>query len=155
PPVPFTQFIQQPKFNTVCVDGRLSIPDGGTMLIDGGMIEHERQWEDNAPVLSKVPYGNRLFKKTGTTKEVGRLLGLVTPRVIIASEECETPACVKACCGACATCQAGKRCCDCCGKGCCKGEGGVQVASAPPTKVADKADFQRQRFEGLKLQREA
>src|SRR5439155_25111753 len=34
-PLPFTQYLQQPSFTTHILDKRLSIPDGGTVLLAG------------------------------------------------------------------------------------------------------------------------
>ena len=114
PPVPFTQFIQQPKINKLNVDSKMCIPDGGTMLLDAGSLQREEKCELNTPVLSKVPYVNRLFKNVGYASETYHMLVMVTPHVIIASES----ACAK-----CANCKDGK-CCDNCPKCCeqaCKG----------------------------------
>jgi general secretion pathway protein D len=84
---PFTQFIQQPKFNTMCIEKTLSIPDGGTVLLGGLKREVEVRNEFGPPVLSRVPYVSRLFKNVGYTREGQLVYVLVTPRVIVAPEE--------------------------------------------------------------------
>jgi general secretion pathway protein D len=47
----------------------------------------EERTEYGPPVLSKIPYVNRLFKNTGYGRDVESLLILVTPRIIIQEEE--------------------------------------------------------------------
>jgi general secretion pathway protein D len=43
--------------------------------------------EFGPPILSKLPYVNRLFKNVGYGKETESLLIMVTPRIIINEEE--------------------------------------------------------------------
>jgi type II secretory pathway component GspD/PulD (secretin) len=89
-PVPFTQYVQQPSFDTHVVDTTLSIPEGHTALLGGWRRTHEFRTENDAtpPVLSKIPYVNRLYKNVGYGRESQNVLILVTPR-IVASEEQE------------------------------------------------------------------
>ncbi len=86
-PVTFTQFVQQPKLSTLAVERTLLIPDGGTVLLNGGKRVREARNEFGPPVLSKVPYVNRLFKNVGVGREVEHLLVMVTPRIIVPEEE--------------------------------------------------------------------
>ena len=39
------------------------------------------------PILSKLPYINRLFKNVGIGRETQSLMMMVTPRIIIQEEE--------------------------------------------------------------------
>jgi hypothetical protein len=123
-PVPFTQFIQQPNIETFAVDTKACIPDGGTMLIDVGQSTRTEKTVTDPPVLSKVPYINRLFKNVGLQTQNYRVLVLATPRIIInaETEKCGTPA--KKCCDDCATCKTGKPATS------------DEEASVPPQKVA-------------------
>ncbi|MBL8798595.1 MAG: hypothetical protein JNM56_32160 [Planctomycetia bacterium] len=86
-PVPFTQFIQQPTFTTVTIQTTVSVPDGGTVLLGGLKLMNEGRNEFGPPVLSKLPYINRLFKNVGYGRDTSSLLLMVTPRIIINSEE--------------------------------------------------------------------
>jgi type II secretory pathway component GspD/PulD (secretin) len=86
-PVLFTQFIQLPNFTTVTVSTTVAVPDGGTVLMGGLKRLSEARSEYGPPILSKVPYINRLFKNTGYGRETESLLILVTPRIIILEEE--------------------------------------------------------------------
>ena len=86
-PVPFTQFIQQPAFNTITVLTTVNVPDGGTVLMGGLKTLVEARNEFGPPVLSKIPYINRLFKNVGYGREAESLMMMVTPRIIINEEE--------------------------------------------------------------------
>ncbi len=87
PPVLFTQFIQQPVFDTITVATTVNVPDGGTVLLGGLKRLSEGRNEFGPPVLSKIPYLNRLFRNVGYGRESESLLIMVTPRIIINEEE--------------------------------------------------------------------
>jgi len=86
-PITFTQFIQQPVINTLFVQTTVAVPDGGTVLMGGFKRLSESRSEYGPPVLSKIPYLNRLFRNTGYGREATSLLMMVTPRIIIQEEE--------------------------------------------------------------------
>jgi hypothetical protein len=85
-PVPFTQFIQNPKFTTLTVDKTFTLPDGGTALINVGKRTREVDGGFRPPVLADLPYLGRLFADTGVHKETECVLMLVTPRIIVEGE---------------------------------------------------------------------
>ena len=64
-------------------------PDGGTVLLGGLKTLGEGRNEFGPPVLSKIPYLNRLFKNVAYGREGRSILIMVTPRVIINREEQE------------------------------------------------------------------
>jgi type II secretory pathway component GspD/PulD (secretin)/tetratricopeptide (TPR) repeat protein len=86
-PIPFTQFLQQPNFNTITVNTTVNVPDGGTVLLGGLKRLSEGRNEFGPPILSKIPYLNRLFKNVGYGRETESLMMMVTPRIIINEEE--------------------------------------------------------------------
>jgi general secretion pathway protein D len=86
-PVVFTQFIQQPAQTSVSVQTTVAVPDGGTVLMGGLKRLSEARSEYGPPILSKIPYINRLFKNVGYGREAESLMIMVTPRVIINEEE--------------------------------------------------------------------
>jgi type II secretory pathway component GspD/PulD (secretin) len=86
-PVLFTQFLQQPVLNQVTITTTVTVPDGGTVVLGGLKRLSEGRNEFGPPVLSKIPYVNRLFRNQGYGKEVESLLIMVTPRIIINEEE--------------------------------------------------------------------
>jgi type II secretory pathway component GspD/PulD (secretin) len=86
-PIPFQQFIQQPTFTSLNVSTTVSVPDGGTILMGGIKTLSEGRNEFGAPILSKIPYVNRLFRNQAYGREAASLMIMVTPRIIIQEEE--------------------------------------------------------------------
>ena len=82
-PIPFTQFIQQPQFSSVTIQTTVAVPDGGTVIMGGLKTLSEGRNEFGPPVLSKLPYVNRLFKNVGYGRETETVFLMVTPRVIV------------------------------------------------------------------------
>jgi type II secretory pathway component GspD/PulD (secretin) len=83
----FTQFLQQPVLTTIGVQTSVAVPDGGTVLLGGLKRLSEGRNEFGPPVLSKMPYINRLFKNVGYGRETESLLLMITPRIIINEEQ--------------------------------------------------------------------
>jgi Flp pilus assembly secretin CpaC len=86
-PIPFTQFFQQPSFSDISVQTTVSVPDGGTAVLGGLKTLSEGRNESGPPVLSNLPYINRLFRNQGIGRETRHIMIMVTPRIIIQSEE--------------------------------------------------------------------
>ena len=79
--------IQQPELITTTVTTTVSVPDGGTVLMGGIKRQREGRNEYGVPILSKIPYINRLFKNVGIGRTTESLMLMVTPRIIIQEEE--------------------------------------------------------------------
>ncbi len=79
--------VQLPTFNFTTVTTTVSVPDGGTVLMGGIKSLNEGRTERGVPMLSKIPYVNRLFKNVGIGRETRSLMMMVTPRIIIQEEE--------------------------------------------------------------------
>lgn len=79
--------VQLPTFNFIAVVTTVSVPDGGTVLLGGIKRLNEGRNELGVPLLSKVPYVNRLFRNVGIGRETDTLMMMVTPRIIIQEEE--------------------------------------------------------------------
>ncbi len=86
-PIPFTQFYQQPSFTEISAQTTVAVPDGGTVLLGGLKTLAQGRNEFGPPVLAQVPYLNRLFKNVGIGTETRHVMLMVTPRIIINSEE--------------------------------------------------------------------
>jgi tetratricopeptide (TPR) repeat protein len=63
----------------------VTVPDGGTVLL-GGIKRLGDINGNGVPMLSKLPYVNRLFRN-GRDAEANSLMMIVTPRIIIQEEE--------------------------------------------------------------------
>ena len=57
------------------------------VLLGGLKTVQEGRNEFGPPFLSKIPYLNRLFKNVGIGRETKHIMIMVTPRIIISSEE--------------------------------------------------------------------
>ncbi|HEY2412650.1 MAG TPA: hypothetical protein VGI40_10430 [Pirellulaceae bacterium] len=79
--------VQLPTFKFVSVVTTVSVPDGGTVLLGGIKRLTEGRNEFGVPLLSKVPYINRLFKNVSIGRNTSSLMMMVTPRIIIQEEE--------------------------------------------------------------------
>ena len=79
--------VQLPNFAITSVSTTVSVPDGGTVLMGGIKRLAEGRNERGMPILSKLPYINRLFKNVGIGRETQTLMMMVTPRIIIQEEE--------------------------------------------------------------------
>jgi general secretion pathway protein D len=79
--------IQLPEFLFTTVTTTVSVPDGGTVLLGGIKRLREGRNEFGVPILSKIPYINRLFKNVGMGRTTDSLMLMVTPRIIIQEEE--------------------------------------------------------------------
>ncbi len=78
--------VQQPSVASTSVTTTVSVPDGGTILLGGIKRMREGRIERGIPILSKIPYVNRLFKNTSVGRETSTLMMTVTPRIIIQEE---------------------------------------------------------------------
>jgi Bacterial type II and III secretion system protein len=74
-------FIQKPRIQTLALDKTVMIPDGGTAVFYLGKILVEEQTEYGPAILSRIPYLNRLFKRTGYGRETRQVFLMVTTRV--------------------------------------------------------------------------
>ena len=79
--------VQLPTFEVISVATTVSVPDGGTVLLGGIKRLNEGRNEFGVPLLSKVPYVDRLFRNVGIGRETDSLMMMVTPHIIIQEEE--------------------------------------------------------------------
>jgi hypothetical protein len=86
-PVPFKQFIQQPRISVLALEKSLKIPDGGTVLLGDWKRPCEGRQESGPPALSNVPYVNRLFKTVSDARDTEHVFVMVRPRVLIKESE--------------------------------------------------------------------
>ena len=68
------------------VETRVSVPDGGTLLLGGHKLTAEVELESGVPVLSKIPIIGRAFSNRSKVKDQRILLILVRPTIILKDE---------------------------------------------------------------------
>lgn len=78
--------ITVPETETSQVMTRVSVPDGGTLLLGGQKITAEIEKEAGVPILSKVPVLGRLFSNRSRIRDHKILLILVKPTIILQEE---------------------------------------------------------------------
>ena len=70
-----------------------TVPLDASLLVAAGSYTREGRNEtgvplfENVPLLGKLPYLNRMYRNVGVGREHGRILLLVTPRLVIQEEE--------------------------------------------------------------------
>jgi len=79
--------VQQPTLASTSIQTTVSVPDGGTILLGGIKRMREGRNERGVPILSKIPYINRLFRNVAIGRDAQSLMMMVTPRIIIQEEE--------------------------------------------------------------------
>jgi general secretion pathway protein D len=75
-----------PETEVSQIQTRVSVPDGGTLLLGGQKISVEVEREAGVPVLSKIPFIGRLFSNRSMVKDEKVLLILVKPTIILQDE---------------------------------------------------------------------
>ncbi len=83
--------IEFPQVEVSRVQTRVSVPDGGTLLLGGQKLAVETERESGVPILSKIPFIGRLFSNRTKVKDSRILLILVKPTIIL-QEEAEAEA---------------------------------------------------------------
>jgi type II secretory pathway component GspD/PulD (secretin) len=79
----------------LCQDGaeeeklKAILADGGSIALPGWSVQRVTAQETAVPVLSRIPYVNRLFKTVGYGRESEKVFLMVTPRVIVQQEVAE------------------------------------------------------------------
>jgi Flp pilus assembly secretin CpaC len=83
---------EEPAVNVQLDEKTVVIPDGGTALLFGPKKTVETHCEYGPPMLSRIPYLNRLFKNVGCSRETQQLIVMVTPHIVAAPEDEELKA---------------------------------------------------------------
>jgi general secretion pathway protein D len=81
-----TYTIEFPEVETAQIRTRVSVPDGGTLLLGGQKLGAEVDKEVGVPILSKIPILGRAFGNRSKVKDHTILLILVKPTIILQDE---------------------------------------------------------------------
>ena len=60
---------------------QVMVPDGGTTVVGGALLDTEREEQDRTPGLSRVPLLGNLFKRKGVFRDSSEILFFITPRI--------------------------------------------------------------------------
>jgi general secretion pathway protein D len=82
----FEATIQLPTFEETTIGTTVSVPDNGTLMIGGLTATFDGEGESGVPFISKVPFLQRFFTRTVTTRERRNLIIIVRPQIIIQEE---------------------------------------------------------------------
>ena len=86
-PAIYSQFVTQPRTSSITINTTVMVPDGGTVVMGGLKRLSEGRNEYGPPILSQLPYIDRLFRNTAYGRSGSSILIMVTPRIIIQEEE--------------------------------------------------------------------
>ncbi len=70
-----------PTISTQSMKANVMVPDGGTTVIGGALVDIESDNENRVPGLSRIPLLGRLFKSDSTQRATNELLFFITPRI--------------------------------------------------------------------------
>ena len=71
-----------PALNTQSAETKVTVADGGTVVIGGIIITNQRVDITQVPVVGSIPVIGNLFKRTNVTVQSQELLFFLTPRII-------------------------------------------------------------------------
>ncbi len=70
-----------PGINTQRMKTRVIVPDGGTTVVGGAMLDQESDDQFRTPGLSKIPLFGNLFKRKAVSRQTNEILFFITPRI--------------------------------------------------------------------------
>jgi type IV pilus assembly protein PilQ len=70
-----------PGINTQRMQSEVLVPDGGTTVMGGVLVDNEGETQQRTPGLSGIPVLGNLFKRRLTTRNTDELLFFITPRI--------------------------------------------------------------------------
>lgn len=70
-----------PGINTQRMKNEVMVPDGGTTVVGGALIDVEGEDQFRTPGLSKVPVLGNLFKRKAVSRSTNEILFFITPRI--------------------------------------------------------------------------
>jgi type IV pilus assembly protein PilQ len=70
-----------PGINTQRMQSEVLVPDGGTTVMGGVLVDNEGETQQRTPGLAGLPVIGNLFKRKITTRNTDELLFFITPRI--------------------------------------------------------------------------
>lgn len=81
-----------PAISTQRMQTQVMVPDGGTTVVGGALLDSERETQDRTPGVSRIPVLGNLFKRKGVFRDSSELLFFITPRIYRPDFESNTSA---------------------------------------------------------------
>jgi len=70
-----------PAINTQRMKTYVTVPDGGTTIVGGALLDAEGEDQFRTPGLSQIPLLGNLFKRKAITRTTNEILFFITPRI--------------------------------------------------------------------------
>lgn len=70
-----------PGINTQRMRTQVTVPDGGTTVVGGALLDQESDDQFRTPGLSKIPLLGNLFKRKAVSRVTNEILFFITPRI--------------------------------------------------------------------------
>jgi type IV pilus assembly protein PilQ len=70
-----------PAINTQRMKTYVTVPDGGTTIVGGALLDAEGEDQFRTPGLSQVPIVGNLFKRKAVSRTTNEILFFITPRI--------------------------------------------------------------------------
>ena len=70
-----------PSIDTQSMSTQVTVPDGGTTVVGGVMLDNEGENQDKTPGLGSVPILGNLFKRKAVNRNTQEILFFITPRI--------------------------------------------------------------------------
>jgi type IV pilus assembly protein PilQ len=70
-----------PAINTQRMKTYVTVPDGGTTIVGGALLDAEGEDQFRTPGLSQIPLFGNLFKRKAITRTTNEILFFITPRI--------------------------------------------------------------------------
>jgi type IV pilus assembly protein PilQ len=71
-----------PALDTEAAETKVTVADGGTVVIGGIIISSQRVDIQQTPIVGSIPLIGNLFKRTSVTTQSQELLFFITPRIL-------------------------------------------------------------------------
>jgi type IV pilus assembly protein PilQ len=80
--VSFTEGGGTPPISTQRMQTEVMVPDGGTTIVGGALLDVESERQNRTPGLSRIPIFGNLFKRKAVSRGTDEIIFFITPRII-------------------------------------------------------------------------
>ncbi|MGI8408643.1 MAG: type IV pilus secretin PilQ [Pyrinomonadaceae bacterium] len=70
-----------PSIDSQSMTTQVTVPDGGTTVVGGVVLDNEGESQDRTPGLSSIPILGNLFKRKSVSRSTQEILFFITPRI--------------------------------------------------------------------------